>query len=208
MIRFQFSLLPILTIIVTTIQAQESKFSYRGFSGGMLVHTGYVQSQSFALFNSKGQIVDNRKLNGMPMGIGGAARLHFGEHLRIGSEGYISTLDYSNKSYASIGWGGVLADGIWTIGRFSPFIGATLGGGSMKHITMLQQPATDFVLENENISYRRYGFLALVPFIGTEYALNKKIHLVLKADHIFNLNNPQADFLRGIRIYLGFAFCR
>ena len=29
---------------------------------------------------------------GMPMGIGGVIRLHLGEHFRIGSEGYVSTL--------------------------------------------------------------------------------------------------------------------
>jgi hypothetical protein len=47
-----------------------------------------------------------------------------------------------------------------------------------------------------------------VPFAGFEYALSKKIHLMCKADYIFNVSNPQADFLTGTRFYFGFAFCR
>ena len=45
------------------------------------------------------------------LSIGGVIRLHLGDHFRIGSEGYVSTLSQrGNGSYLKYGWGGLLAD--------------------------------------------------------------------------------------------------
>jgi len=108
--------------------------------------------------------------------------------------------------YAKIGWGGVLADCAWQIGKFAPFVGGTFGGGSQQNLTNFSEPKNDYALEE--VSYRKYGFLCLVPFVGTEFALSKRIHLVFKADYMFNLSNRQADFITGTRFYFGFTFCR
>ncbi len=211
MYLLKIPVLSIMLFVFSFAQAQEKskgKFAYEGFSGGMMIHSGYVQSGSFTLTSSDGNTVKPMQLKGLPFGIGGAARVHFGKHLRVGSEGYVSTLSYANKSYASIGWGGVLADCAWTLGRFTPFVGGTLGGGRMKNVSVLQKPEEDYLLEGNNVSYRNYSFLTCVPFIGVEYALNKKIHIMMKVDYMLNISNPQDDFLNGVRVYLGFAFCR
>ena len=52
-----------------------SKLAYSGFSGGMMLHTGFVQSRDFAFYNSNGTVRETAKLQGAPFGIGGAIRL-------------------------------------------------------------------------------------------------------------------------------------
>jgi len=185
-----------------------SKLAYSGFSGGMMLHTGFVQSRDFAFYNSNGTVRETAKLQGAPFGIGGAIRLHFGEHLRVGSEGYVSTLTYGkNHSYSSVGWGGLLADCAWHINSWTPFVGGTIGGGSVKNLTLLEPTPDDFKLENNSTSYRKYTFMALTPFVGVEYAMTEKVHLVLKVDYLLNLTNWQDDFATGPRVYFGFMFC-
>jgi hypothetical protein len=193
--------------ICADAEEKRGKMAYSGFSGGMLLHLGYVESGDFTLTNSTTQFSKSLKLKGLAFGIGGQARVHFGKHLRIGSEGYVTEHKYANNSYVSIGWGGFLADCAWQTGKFLPFVGATFGGGSQKNITNFSEPKNDYNFE-ENVSYRKYGFLCAVPFAGAEYALNKKIHLMFKVDYIFNISNRQDDFTTGLRCYLGFTFCR
>jgi len=201
----------VLFVLATTVFAEEntsSKMAYSGFSGGMMLHTGYVQSREFAFYNTDGTVRETTQLNGAPFGIGGAIRLHFGEHLRVGSEGYVSTLTYGeNKSYSSVGWGGLLVDCAWHFNSWTPFIGGTVGGGGVKNLTLLEPTPDDFVLENTSTSYRRYAFMAFSPFAGVEYAMTEKIHLVIKVDYLLNLTNWQDDFTTGPRMYFGFMFC-
>ena len=66
---------------------------YRGFSGGMMLHTGYVGSKDLNITSLQGT-VHKQKVGGAPVGIGGAIKLMFGRHFRIGAEGYVSTLYY------------------------------------------------------------------------------------------------------------------
>ena len=88
-----------------------------------------------------------------------------------------------------------------------PFIGVTVGGGGVKNITVLENTTNDYQLDDRTTSYRHYSFFALDPFVGMEYALTERIHLVLKADFLMNLSARQDDFVRGPRIYAGFMFC-
>lgn len=188
-------------------EKDKSPFAYSGFSGGMMLHTGYVSAGKVCFDGAAGgsSAID---MSGMPYGIGGAVKINFGKYLRIGSEGYVSTLNYAeNHSYESIGWGGILADGVLPLGKFLPFIGVTVGGGGVKNITVLENTTDDFLLDDRTTSYRHYSFAALDPFIGVEYALTERIHLVLKADFLMNLSTPQTDFVQGPRIYAGFMFC-
>jgi hypothetical protein len=39
-----------------------------------------------------------------------------------------------------------------------------------------------------------------------EYSLSDKMHLIFKIDYLMNLSNPQDDFVKGPRIYLGLMF--
>lgn len=73
--------------IVIVVSAQEKKL-LRGFDGGMMIHTGYLQGNLEPI---------GYDVKGMPIGVGGAIRLHLGKHFRIGGEGYISTLCHSER---------------------------------------------------------------------------------------------------------------
>ena len=67
-------------LIVGTISmasAQEKKV-IKGFSGGMMVHSGY----QFGCDNPYGLDISSPTF-----GIGGCAKLHFSEHFRAGFEG-------------------------------------------------------------------------------------------------------------------------
>jgi hypothetical protein len=48
--------------------------------------------------------------------------------------------------------------------------------------------------------------MVATPFLGMEYAVSQRVHLVAKADYIFNIAEKQTDFANGIRIYAGFVF--
>ena len=155
--------------------AAENKMKYNGYSGGMMLHTGYV---------------------------------FFGKYLRVGTEGYSTTLYYGQKgSYATIGWGGLLADCAFTKDRHTFFVGATVGGGAFRNLTLTEPMHHDWEVEN-NVSYRKYAFMAVTPFVGYEWAMTQKIHLALKLDYLLNVSNPQPDFITGPRLYIGFMFCR
>ena len=186
----------------------QNLFQYSGFSGGMMVHSGYLQSQKFNITNHSGHSLQTLQAKGVPFGIGGAAKVHLGKYLRVGGEGYVSNLNYGEyNSIFSLSYGGVLVDCIWQNKRFSPYIGVLFGGGSTQNTTLFASTPDDFIAE-ENVSYRKNSFLALTPFVGVEYALNDKIRLTLKADYLVNLNSAPNDFASGVRIFVGFMFYR
>lgn len=187
--------------------AAENKMKYNGYSGGMMLHTGYVFG-GVSTPQHAGTLVATEEMQGMPMGIGGAIRLYFGKYLRVGTEGYSTTLYYGQKgSYATIGWGGLLADCAFTKDSHTFFVGATVGGGAFRNLTLTESMQQDWEVEN-NVSYRKYAFMAVTPFVGYEWAMTKKIHLTLKLDYLLNVTNPQPDFITGPRLYIGFMFCR
>lgn len=98
-------------LLAATAMAQKRKLLH-GFDGGMMIHTGYLQGNLDAI---------DYTAKGAPTGIGGVIRLHLGNHFRIGSEGYVSTLGQrGNGSYLKYGWGGLLADFMRFWGDFSP----------------------------------------------------------------------------------------
>ena len=179
--------------------------AYRGFIGGMMLHTGYVSSRDITVASPA---AGSRTLavGGAPFGIGGAIRFLFGKHLRVGAEGYVSTLTYGEyHSHAKTGWGGLLADCVWDLGKCRLFVGGTAGGGSQTNTTLLSPVGDDYTAE-EFVSYRKYGFAALAPFAGVEIPFGGKVNVVVKLDYLLNLSNPQDDFVTGPRLYLGFMF--
>lgn len=182
---------------------------FRGCSGGMMLHTGWLTSSDVNFASPSGAVVGPMRMNGMPFGIGGAAKVHLWNWLRVGSEGFVSHLNYGkNNSNESIGWGGLLVDFIYPAGRWFPFAGVTIGGGAVKNATVLDATTSDFILDDGTTSYRKYAFMALCPYIGVEYALTRKVHIVLRADCLLDVTSRQPDFPLGPRIYFGFMFWR
>ena len=182
-------------LLSITAMAQEKKL-IRGFDGGMMVHTGYIKGSLDAI---------GYEAKGMPMGIGGVIRLHIGNHIRIGSEGYVSTLGQrDNGSYLKYGWGGLLADAYWVAGRFQPYTGITLGGGAMTTLLMMEEPASSWAPIN-GTRYHRQGFMAVDPFIGCDFIVSGPMHLTLKVDYLCALSKSNL-LPDGPRIYFGFLF--
>lgn len=196
----------IFLLLLSAIPAAAQTFN--GYSGGMMVHGGYVSGEPVQFISPDGSPERSETMSGVPSGVGGAIKIGIGEHLRVGGEGYVSTLRYGNHgSYSTTGWGGILADFVWSKGRWYWFAGLTIGGGSVRNLTLLSPAPLDFVLEDSSASFRKYGFMAIAPFAGIEYALTEKIRLTAKLDWLINASNPQADFPAGPRIYIGILFC-
>lgn len=201
--RLFFILLSVFAL-TQTANAQDDKaqgaLSYRGFSGGMMLHAGWVARGDIMVGSS------TQSLSGATLGIGGAVRFRFGDHLRIGTEGYTSSVGYGKwGSSLSIGWGGLLVDWSWKMGNFVPYVGATVGGGVVENLTLTREPELDTIPEKE-LSYRTYGVGVVVPFVGVEYPLSERMSLTAKADWMFQLGRREFDFPSGIRCYVGVMF--
>jgi hypothetical protein len=194
---------------------KRSSMVYSGYQGGMMFNVGYVESRDFQFQDNSGlPLGEPGRLSGASMGLGGALRVGFGKYLRVGIEGYVSTLKYQPQgSSAKIGWGGLLLDSHWHIKKFTIFTGGVIGGGSYTHITMIDKveanrAENDYIVENQYVSYRHYPFLAIVPFVGMEYSLTKRISMVAKIDYMLNVTNWADDYAAGPRFFIGFMFGR
>jgi len=183
-------------LLLTLAAAAQEKKLIRGFDGGMMLHTGFLKGTLDPIgYDAKGA----------PMGIGGAIRLHLGEHFRVGGEGYISTLNQrGNGSYLKYGWGGLLADVYTVVGRLQPYAGLTLGGGAMTTLLMMENPASDWA-PIDGTRYHRQGFMAIDPFVGCDFIVSGPMHLTVKLDYLCALSQSRL-LPHGPRIYFGFLF--
>lgn len=182
-------------VLAMSAPAQEKKI-LNGFDGGMMIHTGYLSGMLDAI---------GYQAQGAPMGIGGVIHLHLGEHFRIGTEGYMSTLrQRSNGSYLKYGWGGLLADYYTVLGCFQPYAGLTLGGGAMTTLLMFKEPASAWA-PIDDTRYHKQGFLAVDPFVGCDFIVAGPMHLTLKADYLCALSDAKL-LPHGPRVYIGFLF--
>ena len=177
------------------LKAQEAKI-VNGFDGGMMLHTGYISGNI-------GQL--GHTASGMPLGIGGVARVHLREHWRIGIEGYVSVLrQLGNGSYLKYGWGGVLGDFYWRINRFIPYAGLTIGGGKETNLLIMGEKRGIWE-PVENTYYNKQGFFALDPFLGCDFVVSESFHLTIKTDWL-NCINKAYKIPSGPRLYIGFIF--
>ncbi len=189
-----FAILVCLSLVIV-VSAQEKKLIH-GFDGGMMVHTGYLSGHLDAI---------GYDVKGMPVGIGGVARLHVGKHFRVGGEGYISNLSQlGNGSYLKYGWGGLLADVYTVLGRWQPYAGLTLGGGAMTTLLMMENPSSAWA-PIDGTYYHKQGFMAIDPFIGCDFIVSGPMHLTLKLDYLCAISKSTL-LPHGPRIYIGFLF--
>ena len=174
----------------------------KGFCGGMMVHSGY----QFGGDNPYGF-----EPNGATFGLGGVAKLQFTKHFRTGFEGYFSSVGLRDKvlrgSHNKIFWAGALVDWFWKAGRFYPYIGVSVGGGTETSLYMFDGNKHDWKAEDE-IIYRKHPFGYVDPFVGCDFAVGKAIRLTVKADWILAVNNEGLNRPLGPRFYLGVIFAR
>lgn len=183
-----------------TGDAQDKKV-IKGFSGGMMVHTGYQ-------FGCDYPYPSSISINSATFGIGGLAKLQFTEHFRVGFEGYFSTAPMKSGvkrgSHNKLFWSGALVDWFWKCGKFYPYVGITLGGG---------METACYILEGDKHSwnptstiYHKQPFFCADPFVGVEYAVGKALRLSLKADWLTAINSDGINRPTGPRVYFGFIF--
>ena len=205
--RHIISIFILLTSIIT-VNAQESKEpeteskAIKGFSGGMMAHAGY----QFGCDNPYGLYI-----NSPTFGLGGCAKLHFTKHFRAGFEGYFSTAPLrkgvESGRHNKLFWTGALADWFWTIGKITPYIGVTVGGGMETSFYMFEGDKHDWTKEGDAVLHKQ-GFFSIDPYVGVEYAVGQAIRLTLKADWLSAFNSEGLNRPIGPRLYFGVIFAR
>lgn len=197
-----------------------------GWSGGCMIHGGYGFSQSPDEMFRNGSISDDKSTigdlptRGVILGIGGMVRMHLFDHVHIGAEGSVSTIPLMRSgSQVRMGWGGALCDYYGTLGRVSPMIGMSIGGGSMQRLFV---PATATVTDTVglayNASYTKTPFFYMDPYVGLEIRLTGYLALLLRVDYMLPFGKGKkgvstetvkwSNFLapNGPRLYIGFMF--
>ena len=192
----RYGLLTVLFLLFAVSLGAQSRKVYRGFDGGMMLHTGYQWGT-----------VAGEQVKGAPFGVGGAIRVHLGGHFRLGAEGYVSSLKQGVRgSQIKSGWGGALADVYTVVGRFQPYGGVTIGGGSMTTLLMTEEPSSEWVPVDGTL-YNRQPFLAVAPFAGFDILVAGPLHFTFKADWLLPIH--KRDLLpSGPRFYFGILFYR
>lgn len=201
-------------ILMTPTTALAEKV-YQGFSGGMMVHLGYLYGNNHNAPNT---------INGATIGIGGSAKVHLWKHLRIGGEGFVSTLpawlttkinssqpntlytQLQPGSYVRNGWGGLTADLYWKCNKIWPFFGTTIGGGAQRTLHIAQGAENDWKEETHAL-FNRQTYFMLDPFVGLEIAIAQHIHLTLRADYVLPILHNELLAPNGPRLYFGLMFC-
>ena len=190
----------ILSAVFVTVSYAEEKKVIKGFSGGMMVHSGYQYG---------GDNPYNLDISSPTFGIGGCAKLHLTKHFRTGFEGYFSTAPIRDQlksgSHNKMFWTGLLADFYWQKGKLVPFLGATLGGGMETSFYMFEGDKHDWEIEQKSVLHKQ-PFFAIDPYVGVEYAVGEALRLTLKADWLMAINSDGLNRPMGPRIYFGFIF--
>ncbi len=206
------NIVPVVLLLLLSVSLRaDNTFKFRGYSGGMMVHGGYVQSAPFDVTSLSGA-VQEITMRGFVYGLGGTAKFNFGtlhHQLRVGMEGYGTKAAYApDPSYVRIGWGGLTLDYIHqSKGKVHPFAGCTIGGGGLKNQIVLDGNVSDMQAEPCGIM-RFYGFMTVTPYIGMEISLTQKVRVIIKADYMIDVTGSHPDFPHGPRLYLGILFGR
>lgn len=194
-----FIIISLILFSAAAAEGQDKKF-IKGYSGGMMVHTGFLTG---------GDNPYNYSPSGTTFGIGGLAKILVGKHFRIGAEGYFSTMglkkDIQKGSFNKLFWSGALCDWVWECGKFYPYAGLTLGGGMETAYYMFEGNKNDWLPEANSV-FHKQPFFAADPFVGVEYAVGKAFRLSLKADWLLAINSDGLNQPSGPRLYLGFIF--
>lgn len=187
---------------VVGLRAEEKKF-IKGFSGGMMVHAGYVAGSDYPG-------VHPIEISDLTYGVGGVAKLHLTKHFRAGFEGYFSNAPMNkgveSGSYNKMFWVGGLVDWYWKLDKFNPYVGVSVGGGTETAHYILDGDKHDWL--PDIAVYHKQPFFALDPFVGVEYAVGGALHLTMKADWLVAVNSDGFNRPHGPRLYFGVIFVR
>ena len=195
----------------TALQPEKQRI-FQGCGGGMMVHAGYLFGQPTAATLPSGE---NISPQGLTYGLGGSMRVHLWKHLRIGGEGFVSTMNSGTTdmkhvlqegSYIRTGWGGVVADACWRKEKVWPYIGGSIGGGAMRSLYVLNGNQNDWMAENEAYLHKQ-SFFYVNPYVGVDWCLTQKVHMTFRVDWMMALHKGDLVMPTGPRLLVGFMFC-
>ena len=207
-----------------TKKSRSASEIFTGFSGGMLLHAGYLFSDSpDKVFSNTGlgspDYIKALPKDGACFGLGGALRCHLINHIHLGAEGYVSTMPLMKTgSNIRTGWGGALCDFYTNWGKVRPMIGLGVGGGAMRRLFVPDSPAvTSADSTHYNASYTKTPFFYLDPYIGMEIGLNGHMAIMIRIDYMLPFGTTNSNLTgkvnwgnfmtpSGPRLYLGIMF--
>ena len=204
---FLFSILAVLASA-----KNDSTAIFQGCGGGMMVHAGYLFGQNAGAVLPSGE---NISPQGLTYGLGGSMRVHLMKHLRIGCEGFSSTMKsgatdkngiLQSGSYVRTGWGGILADACWRLDKVWPYIGGSVGGGAMRSLYIVEGSEDDWTAEQTAV-FHKQGFGYVNPYVGIDYCITKRIHATFRLDWMLAFAQKQLVLPTGPRLYIGILFC-
>lgn len=212
--QLQYIIVLACLLAAQTLYADDSQSKvYQGFSGGMMGHAGYLFGE-----NADAPKADNGLIcspQGGTFGLGGALRVHLWKHLRVGGEGFVSTMNSGTTnmkhvlqkgSYIRTGWGGVLMDACWRKEKVWPYIGGSVGGGAMRSLYVLDGSQDDWFAENKAYLHKQ-SFFYVNPYVGMDWCMTQKVHMTFRVDWMLALHSGEVLLPTGPRLLVGFMFC-
>lgn len=210
-------------------EQKEKKSSgiFTGFSGGMMVHAGYLFSDDPRKVFSNSGLGSEDYVKGLPQrgfcyGIGGALRIHLIDHIHVGTEGFVSTMPLMGTgSKVRSGWGGAFCDVYTTWGKVRPLIGMTIGGGSTSRLFVPKQAETVSYTAADstfyNAAYTKTPFFLLDPYIGIEIGLKSHDAILIRIDYLLPFGKTSSKLTENVkwsnfmspsgpRLYIGVMF--
>ena len=212
--QLQYIILLFCLLLTNSVFAGESQSKvYQGFSGGMMGHASYLFGVNpDAPMTPEGVLCSPQ---GGSFGLGGALRVHLWKHLRVGGEGFVSTMNsgatnmkhiLQEGSYIRTGWGGLIVDACWRKEKVWPYIGGSIGGGAMRSLYVLEGNQDDWVAE-EAAWLHKTSFFYVNPYVGVDWCMTQKVHMTFRADWLLALNKGDLVMPTGPRLLIGFMFC-
>ena len=212
--QLQYIIVLACLLAAQTLYADDSQSKvYQGFSGGMMGHAGYLFGE-----NADAPKTDNGLIcspQGGTFGLGGALRVHLWKHLRVGGEGFVSTMNSGTTnmkhvlqkgSYIRTGFGGVLMDACWRKEKVWPYIGGSVGGGAMRSLYVLDGNQDDWIAENKAYLHKQ-SFFYVNPYVGMDWCMTQKVHMTFRMDWLLALSKGDLVMPTGPRLLVGFMFC-
>ena len=210
----QYIILPLCLLMTNSLLAGESQTKvYQGFSGGMMGHASYL----FGVNNDAPKTHEGVLCSpqGGSFGLGGSLRVHLWNHLRVGGEGFVSTMNsgttdmkqhLQDGSYIRTGWGGLVVDACWRKEKVWPYIGGSMGGGAMRSLYVLAGSQDDWEAENAAWLHKT-SFFYINPYVGIDWCMTQKVHMTFRMDWLLALSKGDLVMPTGPRLLVGFMFC-
>ena len=202
---------------------------FTGVSGGMMLHAGYLFSDSPDKVFSNTGLGDPEYRKGLPksgvcIGLGGTLRVHLINHIHLGAEGFVSTMPLMHTgSNIRTGWGGAMCDFYFNVGKTRPMLGLSIGGGTMKRLYVPDNAPVVYGADSSavyNASYVKTPFFYMDPYVGVEIDLNSHMALLIRLDYMLPFGRTKSgltditddvkwsNFMTpsGPRLYVGIMF--